>query len=144
MEKEIKSIYIAGAVTSDINEHGYLHCYQKFENAEKTFAKYFPGAKIYNPMKICKADWSWMRCMVVCLWVLLKKCDAIVLLDDYKTSKGAMIELRCAIRNHKTILRLEEFIAMMSYLKMVNESNTMSELLKIQLQKPINIILKTK
>ena len=55
-----------------------------------------------------------------------------------------MIELRCAIRNHKTILRLEEFIAMMSYLKMVNESNTMSELLKIQLQKPINIILKTK
>lgn len=144
MKKGIKNIYIAGAVTSDINEHGYLHCYQKFENAEKTVAKYFPGAKIYNPMKICKADWSWMRCMVVCLWVLLKKCDAIVLLDDYKTSKGAMIELRCAIRNHKTILRLEEFIAMMSYLKMVNESNTMSELLKIQLQKPINIILKTK
>ena len=144
MKQEKLTIYIAGAVTSDIKEHGYLHCYQKFENAEKTVAKYFPGAIIYNPMKLCKADWSWMRCMVVCLWVLLKKCDAIVLIDDYKTSKGAMIELRCAIRNHKTILRLEEFIAMMSYLKMVNESNTMSELLKIQLQKPINIILKTK
>lgn len=111
MKKEIKNIYIAGAVTSDINEHGYLHCYQKFENAEKTVAKYFPGAKIYNPMKLCKANWSWFRCMVVCLWVLLKKCDAVVLLDDYKTSKGAMIEFRTAANFQKIILILGQMIA---------------------------------
>lgn len=111
MKKDIKTIYIAGAVTSDIKEHGYLHCYQKFENAEKTVAKYFPGAKIYNPMKLCKADWSWIRCMVVCLWVLLKKCDAVVLLDDYKTSKGAMIEFRAAANFQKIIIMLGQMIA---------------------------------
>ena len=119
MKKEIKNIYIAGAVTSDINEHGYLHCYQKFENAEKTVAKYFPDAIIYNPMKLCKADWSWIRCMVVCLWVLLKKCDAVVLLDDYKTSKGAMIELESAIRSDKVILRLGELIAIIKTAQIV-------------------------
>lgn len=144
MKKEIKSIYIAGAVTSDINEHGYLHCYQKFENAEKTVAKYFPGAKIYNPMKLCKADWSWMRCMVVCLWVLIFKCDLAVFLDDYKTSKGAMIEFKCAKMGDKAILRIDLFITWISYIEMVNAAKSFTELIKIQLQKPINIILKTK
>lgn len=110
MKKKIKTIYIAGAVTSDINENGYLHCYQKFENAEKTVAKYFPGAKIYNPMKICKADWGWVRCMVVCLWVLIKKCDTAIFLDDYKTSKGAMIEFKVAIKFEKEIKMIGQLI----------------------------------
>ena len=111
MKKKIKTIYIAGAVTSDINENGYLHCYQKFENAEKTVAKYFPGAKIYNPMKICKADWGWMRCMIVCLWVLIFKCDIAIFLEDYKTSKGAMIEFRTAANFQKIIIMLGQMIA---------------------------------
>lgn len=111
MKKKIKNIYIAGAVTSDIKEHGYLHCYQKFENAEKTVAKYFPGATIYNPMKICKADWSWIRCMVVCLWVLIFKCDTAIFLEDYKTSKGAMIEFRTAANFQKIIIMLGQMIA---------------------------------
>lgn len=144
MKKGIKNIYIAGAVTSDINEHGYLHCYQKFENAEKTVAKYFPGAKIYNPMKLCKADWSWMRCMVVCLWVLIFKCDLAVFLDDYKTSKGAMIEFKCAKMGAKAILRIDLFITWISYIEMVNAAKSFTELIKIQLQNPIKIIFKTK
>lgn len=110
MKKEIKNIYIAGAVTSDINEHGYLHCYQKFENAEKTVAKYFPDAIIYNPMKLCKADWSWIRCMIVCLWVLIFKCDTVFFMDDYKSSKGAMIEFRTASIFEKRIRMIEQLI----------------------------------
>ena len=110
MKQEKLTIYIAGAVTSDIKEHGYLHCYQKFENAEKTVAKYFPGAIIYNPMKLCKADWSWIRCMIVCLWVLIFRCDVVVLLNDYKSSKGAMIEFKLAARFEKEIKMIGQLI----------------------------------
>ena len=111
MKKDKLTIYIAGAVTSDIKEHGYLHCYQKFENAEKTVEKYFPDAIIYNPMKLCKAEWSWIRCMVVCLWVLIFKCDSVVLLEDYKVSKGALIERDVAIRSNKEIIEIGRMIA---------------------------------
>lgn len=109
--KEVKTIYIAGAVTSDIKENGYLKCYQKFEQAEKTITKCFPYAKIYNPMKICKAEWSWLRCMIVCLWVLIFKCDTAIFLDDYKKSKGAMIEFKTAVLFKKRIEMLGQMIA---------------------------------
>lgn len=111
MEKKKRVIYIAGSISSDIADHGYLKCYQKFENAEKTVAKYFPNAIIYNPMKLCKADWSWIRCMIVCLWVLIFRCDSVILLQDYKVSKGALIEKDVAIRFKKEIIEIGKMIA---------------------------------
>lgn len=98
-------IYIAGKVTMDVQENGYLNCFRKFNDAENYLQLGSDGfcnpdiykkIKFYNPMKICKADWSWIRCMVVCLWVLVFKCDTIILLPDYKESKGALLEFKVA------------------------------------------------
>ena len=68
-------------------------------------AKRFSDCKVVNPTKLCKPEWSWRRCMVVCLWNLLF-CDTIAMLPGWQCSRGARIEHRFAVWLRKTVIYL--------------------------------------
>jgi hypothetical protein len=82
-------VFISGKV-SDLP---YLVAYGNFANAERTLAAM--GYEVVNPMKICKQNWSWVRCMAKCLWAIFF-CKKVYQLPDWKDSKGARIECRWA------------------------------------------------
>lgn len=69
-------------------------------------ARQFSNCKVVNPTKLCKPEWSWIRCMVVCLWNLLF-CDTIAMLPGWHLSRGARIEHGLATRLRKTIVYLQ-------------------------------------
>lgn len=81
--------FISGRV-SGIN---YEYAKRNFKKVEKALVK--QGYEVVNPTKFCKKEWSWLRCIIVCLWHLTK-CDAVYFLRNYKNSKGAMIEYKIA------------------------------------------------
>lgn len=91
MEKKHKTCYICGSVTSHLQIYGYFMVTVKFQNAALFLQRL--DYKTVNPMELCKSNWSWIRCMIVCLYNLIKRCDSIYVLRDYKTSRGAKIEL---------------------------------------------------
>ena len=95
--RQPKKIYIAGKVSGLI----YDIAYQNFLNAETDLKS--QGATI-NPMRICKAHWSWLRCMIVCVWNLTLMCDRIYILNNWHKSKGARTEVWFAILFGKEIL----------------------------------------
>ena len=79
----------------------------KYENAKKAFAKREKKLirvynEVVNPIKLCKQDWSWLRCMVVCLWNLIR-CDAVYFMRNYTKSKGCKVELFVARLFNKCI-----------------------------------------
>lgn len=78
-------VFISGKVSGI----PYLVAYGKFANADKILSRL--GYKVVNPCCLCKKHWSWLRCMIVCLWHL-SFCDKIVQLPDWKESRGARIE----------------------------------------------------
>ena len=89
-------IYIAGRVSGI-----------KYETAKKNFSKYerywrSRGYEVVNPIKLCKREWGWWRCMDVCLRHLLK-CSYAYFMPNYVYSKGARIELFFAKLLRKTI-----------------------------------------
>lgn len=80
----------------------------KYENAKKNFRKAeklieSQGFNPVNPLKLCKREWSWLRCMIVCLWYLAK-CDNVYFMRNYKKSRGARIEYKVAKWLGKTII----------------------------------------
>ena len=93
-----KCLYIAGKISGE----DYMNAYLKFDEAER---KLKPVAKAINPMKICDKDWSWLRCMVICLWNLIFKCNRIYMLPDWTESRGAKTELFVALLLRKEIVR---------------------------------------
>lgn len=83
-------IYIAGKVTGEpIHE-----VTMKFGNAQKEIEQ--KGHEAVNPLAVVN-DWQkpWDEAMKLCINALLN-CDAILLLDDFMLSRGAMIENRLA------------------------------------------------
>lgn len=82
-------VFISGKV-SDLP---YLVAYGNFSNAERMLQQM--GYTTVNPMKICKKNWSWLRCMIKCLWAIMF-CKKVYQLEDWKGSKGARIEYRWA------------------------------------------------
>lgn len=79
-------IYIAGKVTGEpIHE-----VTMKFGNAQKEIEQ--KGHEAVNPLAVVN-DWHkpWDEAMKLCINALLD-CDAILLLDDFMLSRGAMIE----------------------------------------------------
>lgn len=97
--------YIAGKVTGE----DYDKVVRKFEEAERYiyesvgFADFNLGrVVVFNPIHICDQDWCWTYCMFVCLqYVLASK--VVVLLPDWRESRGARIEAKVARLLHKTI-----------------------------------------
>jgi hypothetical protein len=124
----MKRIYISGAV-SDID---YTEAQARF-NAAQAMLEARGGYEVVNPLNIqkwavksiekglmgedvlhiehkesgrCRAvspDDLWRECMDVCLRELLR-CDAIYMLNNWRTSKGARIELAVAVELGMEIL----------------------------------------
>lgn len=58
------------------------------------------------PVDLCRAWWSWTRCMVVCL-KNLARCKYILQLDNWPDSRGAKWEYRAAKLLRKRFLKIE-------------------------------------
>jgi len=61
---------------------------------------------VTNPMALCKPEWSWARCMAVCLYHIVFKANTIAIFPDWCGSKGARIEVFVAILLKKNIINL--------------------------------------
>lgn len=94
--KQIK-VFISGKVSG----LEYYVAYGKFSNAERTLQQM--GYATVNPMRICKRNWSWLRCMIKCLWAIIF-CDKVHQLPDWRDSRGARIEYRWAKLLNKRFL----------------------------------------
>ena len=79
--------YLSGKITGDDDYR------IKFEKAEKLLTQ--KGYRVLNPIKHEKDGKSWIYYMKKDVKKLLK-CDGIILLEDYKQSKGAMLEKQTA------------------------------------------------
>ena len=92
MKKRIRRnrVYIAGKVTG----LSRITVYYNFEEEEKLLIN--SGYNILNPVKKCKSNWSYFRCMVVCIFYLIFYCNKISLLSNWQDSKGAKIEYKIA------------------------------------------------
>lgn len=89
MKNSKEKVFISGKV-SGIE---YYVAYQTFANAERLLSQ--QGYKVINPMKICKKHWSWVRCVVKCLWAIMF-CSKIHQLPNWQESRGARIEYKWA------------------------------------------------
>ena len=96
MEKRVK-VFISGKV-SGID---YYVAFNKFAEEEAMLSRI--GYEVVNPTKLCKKNWSWLRCMAVCLWHLLR-CNCVYQLDNWQDSRGARIEYKWAKFLGKKIL----------------------------------------
>ena len=88
-ERKQTMVFISGKI-SDLD---YYVAYGKFSNAERMLQQM--GYATVNPMKICKQNWCWLRCMIKCLWAIMF-CKKVYQLEDWKDSKGARIEYKWA------------------------------------------------
>lgn len=86
--KQVKA-FISGKVSGI----PYYVAYGTFANAERKLSQM--GYKVVNPTRLCKKKWSWLRCMVVCLWHLIW-CDCVYQLQNWQDSRGAKIEYKWA------------------------------------------------
>ena len=96
-ERKRTKVFISGKISG----LEYYVAYGKFSNAERMLQQM--GYATVNPMKICKKNWSWLRCMIKCLWAIMW-CKKVYQLEDWKDSKGARIEYRWAKFLRKRIL----------------------------------------
>lgn len=101
MKKEIKhhriKVFISGKVTG---EDHYV-ALRRFCEAERHLEQI--GYTVINPMMLCRKEWSWLRCMAVCLWHL-SQCRCIYQLAGWQQSRGARIENFVAKLFKKTFL----------------------------------------
>ena len=96
-ERKRTKVFISGKISGE----EYLVAYGKFSNAERMLQQM--GYATVNPMKICKKNWSWLRCMAKCLWAIMF-CDKVYQLEDWQESRGARIEYKWAKLLRKRIL----------------------------------------
>lgn len=96
MEKRVK-VFISGKVSG----MDYYAAFKNFSEKEVILCRI--GYDVVNPTKLCKRHWSWLRCMVVCLWHLLW-CNCVYQLDNWQDSRGARIEYKFAKFLGKKIL----------------------------------------
>lgn len=78
-------VYIAGKVSGLPVGETFI----KFAQAEWWLRQ--QGHEVVNPLRLCSSDWTWERCMRVCIPELMK-CDAICMLHDWGDSRGACWE----------------------------------------------------
>lgn len=87
----MRKIFISGKVSGlDILEARAL-----FRMANMYLLSRYCHCTCVNPMEICHRDWSWIHCMVVCIWDL-RKCDTVAFLPNWKDSRGSRLEYRFA------------------------------------------------
>jgi hypothetical protein len=85
-----KKIYIAGKVTGEPQ----AECVLKFATAKQKIEAL--GFEAINPLEVV-GDWQtpWNKAMRMCI-SKLTECDAIVLISDWSSSKGAIFEYEIA------------------------------------------------
>ena len=92
-------VYIAGAISGRDYEE------VKREFAWREYSLRMEGYKTFNPIRYCKPTWSWYRCMTVCLFHLIFRCNKICL-PAYTVSKGVKIERKIAkALGYKTLIQ---------------------------------------
>lgn len=101
MKKIIRSQQIRVFLSGKVSGEEYYTAYRKFADAERSLETM--GYIVINPMVVCAKHWSWVRCMIVCLWNLCR-CRCVYQLEDWKHSRGARIEYRVARLLNKKIL----------------------------------------
>jgi len=86
----MKKIYIAGKVSGE----PIAECTMKFGLAQKQIED--KGYIAINPLELVN-DWKmdWKPAMKICITALFD-CDAVLFLEDYTKSKGALIEFGLA------------------------------------------------
>jgi len=98
-------VYLSGKITDKDHDKQKKNI-EKFTKAKSfVYFKYFPS-KIYSPPELVaklKHKWYW-QCMAIDLYYLIFKSDSIYLLDNWKDSKGAKIELFFALLTRKRVL----------------------------------------
>lgn len=94
-------VYIAGKITGDT---GYR---EKFKEAEQRLEKDYKWNWwcIVNPVREVPEKWPWWRQMLRCLR-LIAGCKVVVMLPDWRESRGARKEHRWARRLKKEIIYL--------------------------------------
>ena len=101
MKHHIKSARIKVFISGKVSGEDYYAALRKFCDAEKHLEKI--GYNVINPMMLCRREWSWLRCMIVCLWHL-SKSHCIYQLPNWQQSRGARIENFIAKLFNKTFL----------------------------------------
>ena len=91
-------VYIAGKVS----RLPYDEALEKFQKAEDKLTAL--GLEVVNPMKTVSHKLSWKECMDVLL-PIVRECDAIYLLPDWKNSLGALQEYTEAEKYGLIIMR---------------------------------------
>lgn len=100
IDRQMEKVFISGKVSG----LPYAYAQERFNRA----ASLFQGCGVHNPVKLCKPTWSWPRCMIVCLWHLMK-CDTVVFMDNWQDSRGARIENRMARLLGKKIIYMNRY-----------------------------------
>lgn len=101
MKHHIKNTRIKVFISGKVSGEDYYTAYRKFSDAEKHLEKI--GYNVINPMMLCRREWSWLRCMIVCIRHLLS-CHCIYQLSNWQQSRGARIENFIAKLFNKTFL----------------------------------------
>ena len=65
------------------------------------------GYKVVNPMKLVDPAASWETAKKICITALLTNCDKICLLDNWRQSKGAVMEHALTKSLNSVILDLQ-------------------------------------
>lgn len=92
-----RNIYLSGKISG-------LSLIEAFQNFAIQSREYEAIGKTINPMLKCNPNWSWIRCMVVCIYYLVFHCNRIALQPNWKQSRGARIEVLVAIITRKEII----------------------------------------
>ncbi len=92
-------IYLAGGISGDVNFR------DKFAHHERVLKENgYMG--VINPVKIPQPDYhDWANCMRITLDDMLVKSNAICILPDFVSSKGATIEFFLSLVTGQKILR---------------------------------------
>ena len=86
-----------------MEERGFLYVNSRFLAVQRRAYDDHPDAIIYNPMRFCRQEWSWLRCMIVCLWRVLRS-DIVYVMYDYGGSRGSSMERKLALKLGKEVV----------------------------------------
>lgn len=107
------SIFISGKITG-ISVETYTKNFCDIETQLLSEKNYSYGKiesrykKVINPVKLCSNLHTWFSFywiyMIIDIYYLVFKCDSIFMLNNWKYSKGAIIEFKVAKFFNKTII----------------------------------------